>query len=80
VVLLLGVALLIFFCFRSSFTAEIAWAACSTLGAAYVTAQIVRAPNRWRNARGSLLPAVYLGAFTWFVAGFATAIAILKRH
>ena len=45
-----------------------------------MTAQIVRAPNRWRNARGSLLPAVYLGAFTWFVAGFATAIAILKRH
>lgn len=58
----------------------IAWSAYLVVGATYMTATIARDPARWQSRRGSLLPAVCLGAFLWLVAGFTIAVAFLPRH
>lgn len=77
--LLVGGALLVLVLPWMSMASGAAWAGYSTVGAVYVTAQIAREPGRWRSRSGSLPPAICLGAFIWFVAGFATAAAFFQR-
>ncbi len=64
---------------RSFISSETAQAAFLVIGAAHVSSQIAGAPDLWRTRKGSLLPAIFLGAFAWLAAGIATAVA-LSHH